>query len=301
MADGMMTGKAVAVTGAGREIALMMAAEGADVVVNDVGAALDGSGADQGPAAEVVAAIREAGGEAVVNADSVADAKGGERIVAAALDAFGRIDAVVNNAGILRDAIFHKMSHADFEAVLDVHLRGSFHVSRAAAAQFREQGSGAFVHFTSTSGLIGNIGQANYAAAKMGIVGLSRGIALDMARFGVRSNCIAPFAWSRMIGSIPTETEDQKARVEKLKSLTPEKIAPMAVFLASDAAAGVTGQIFSVRGNEVFLMSQPRPLRSLHRDGGWTPRTLADQMLPAFKNDLYDLDVSADVFPWDPV
>jgi len=301
VADGMMTGKAVAVTGAGREIALMMAAEGADVVVNDVGAALDGSGADQGPAAEVVAAIREAGGEAVVNADSVADAKGGERIVAAALDAFGRIDAVVNNAGILRDAIFHKMSHADFEAVLDVHLRGSFHVSRAAAAQFREQGSGAFVHFTSTSGLIGNIGQANYAAAKMGIVGLSRGIALDMARFGVRSNCIAPFAWSRMIGSIPTETEDQKARVEKLKSLTPEKIAPMAVFLASDAAAGVTGQIFSVRGNEVFLMSQPRPLRSLHRDGGWTPRTLADQMLPAFKNDLYDLDVSADVFPWDPV
>ena len=305
MADGMMTGKAVAVTGAGRgigrEIALMMAAEGAAVVVNDVGAALDGSGADQGPAAEVVAAIRQAGGEAVVNADSVADPKGGERIVAAALDAFGRIDAVVNNAGILRDAIFHKMSHADFEAVLDVHLRGSFHVSRAAAAQFREQGSGAFVHFTSTSGLIGNIGQANYAAAKMGIVGLSRGIALDMARFGVRSNCIAPFAWSRMIGSIPTETEDQKARVEKLKSLTPEKIAPMAVFLASDAAAGVTGQIFSVRGNEVFLMSQPRPLRSLHRDGGWTPRTLADQMLPAFKNDLYDLDVSADVFPWDPV
>jgi NAD(P)-dependent dehydrogenase (short-subunit alcohol dehydrogenase family) len=135
----------------------------------------------------------------------------------------------------------------------------------------------------------------------MGIVGLSRGIALDMARFGVRSNCIAPFAWSRMIGSIPTETEEQKARVDKLKTLTPEKIASMAVFLASDAAAEVTGQIFCVRGNEVFLMSQPRPLRSLHRDGGWTPRTLADQMLPAFRSDLYDLDVSADVFPWDPV
>ena len=305
MADGMMTGKTAVVTGAGRgigrEIALLMAAEGADVVVNDVGASLDGAGEDQGPAADVVAAIREAGGRAVVNADSVADPKGGERMIADALDAFGRIDCVVNNAGILRDAIFHKMSHADFEAVLDVHLRGSFNVSRAAAAHFREQGSGAFVHFTSTSGLIGNIGQANYSAAKMGIVGLSRGIAVDMARFGVRSNCIAPFAWSRMIGSIPTETEDQKARVDKLKSLTPAKIAPMAVFLSSDAAADVTGQIFCVRGNEVFLMSQPRPVRSLHRDGGWTPQSLADQMLPAFKSDLYDLNVSADVFPWDPV
>ena len=300
-----MTGKAVLVTGAGRgigrEIALLMAAEGADVVVNDLGASLDGAGADEGPAAEVVASIKDAGGRAVLNADSVADAKGGERMVEAALDAFGRIDAVVNNAGILRDAIFHKMSHADFEAVIDVHLRGSFNTSRAAAAYFREQGSGAFVHFTSTSGLIGNIGQANYAAAKMGIVGLSRGIAVDMARFGVRSNCIAPFAWSRMIGSIPTETEEQQARVDKLKSLTPAKIAAMAVFLASDAAAEVSGQIFCVRGDEVFLMSQPRPLRSLHRDGGWTPQALADQMLPAFKGDLYPLDVSGDVFSWDPV
>jgi NAD(P)-dependent dehydrogenase (short-subunit alcohol dehydrogenase family) len=295
----------VLVTGAGRgigrEIALMMAAEGAAVVVNDVGASLDGAGRDDGPAGEVADAIGAAGGKAVINGDSVADPAGAQRMIDAALDAFGRIDVVVNNAGILRDGIFHKMSHADFEAVIDVHLRGSFNTSRAAATLFREQGSGAFVHFTSTSGLIGNVGQANYAAAKMGIVGLSRGIALDMARFGVRSNCIAPFAWSRMIGSIPTETEEQKARVDKLKTLTPEKIASMAVFLASDAAAEVTGQIFCVRGNEVFLMSQPRPLRSLHRDGGWTPRTLADQMLPAFRSDLYDLDVSADVFPWDPV
>ena len=305
MADGMMTGKVALVTGAGRgigrEIALMMAAEGAAVVVNDVGASLDGAGRDEGPAGEVADAIGAAGGKAVINGDSVADPAGAQRMIGAALDAFGRIDVVVNNAGILRDGIFHKMSHADFEAVLDVHLRGSFNTSRAVATLFREQGGGAFVHFTSTSGLIGNVGQANYAAAKMGIVGLSRGIALDMARFGVRSNCIAPFAWSRMIGSIPTETPEQKARVDKLKSLTPEKIAAMAVFLASDAASEVTGQIFCVRGNEVFLMSQPRPLRSLHRDGGWTPRTLADQMLPAFRSDLYDLDVSADVFPWDPV
>lgn len=305
MAGDMMAGKAVLVTGAGRgigrEIALLMAAEGADVVVNDLGASLDGAGADEGPAAEVVAAIKDAGGRAVLNADNVADPRGAERMIEASLDAFGRIDAVVNNAGILRDAIFHKMSHADFEAVLDVHLRGSFNTSRAAAAHFREQGSGAFVHFTSTSGLIGNVGQVNYAAAKMGIVGLSRGIALDMARFGVRSNCIAPFAWSRMIGSIPTETDEQKARVDKLKALTPAKIAAMAVFLASDAAAEVSGQVFCVRGDEVFLMSQPRPLRSLHRDGGWTPQALADQMLPAFRGDLYPLDVSGDVFSWDPV
>ena len=305
MADGMMAGKAALVTGAGRgigrEIALLMAAEGASVGVNDIGAALDGSGHDEGPAAEVAAAIRDGGGKAAVNGDSVADPAGAQRMVAACLDAFGRIDVVVNNAGILRDGIFHKMSHADFEAVLDVHLRGSFNASRAAAPHFREQGSGAFVHVTSTSGLIGNVGQANYAAAKMGIVGLSRGIALDMARFGVRSNCIAPFAWSRMVGSIPTDTRAQQARVERLKALTPAKVAPMAVFLASDAAADVTGQIFAVRGNEVFLMSQPRPLRSLHRDGGWTPRALADHMLPAFMSDLYGPDVSADVFPWDPV
>lgn len=305
MADGMMTGRVALVTGAGRgigrEIALLMAAEGAAVVVNDIGAGLDGAGFDAGPAGEVADAIRAAGGKAVVNGDSVADPAGAQRMIGDALDAFGRIDVVVNNAGILRDGIFHKMSHADFEAVLDVHLRGSFNTSRAAATLFREQGSGAFVHFTSTSGLIGNVGQANYAAAKMGIVGLSRGIAIDMARFGVRSNCIAPFAWSRMIGSIPTQTPEQQARVDKLKSLTPEKVAAMVVFLASDAAAEVTGQVFCVRGNEVFLMSQPRPVRSLHRDGGWTPRALADQMLPAFRSDLYDLDVSADVFPWDPV
>jgi len=305
MAEGLMAGRVALVTGAGRgigrEIALLMAAEGAAVVVNDLGASLDGAGRDEGPAGEVADAIRAAGGRAVINGDSVADPAGAQRMVGAAVDAFGRLDAVVNNAGILRDGIFHKMSHADFEAVIDVHLRGSFNTSRAAATLFREQGSGAFVHFTSTSGLIGNVGQANYAAAKMGIVGLSRGIAIDMARFGVRSNCVAPFAWSRMIGSIPTETPEQQARVDKLKSLTPAKIAPMVVVLASDAARDVTGQIFCVRGNEVFLMSQPRPVRSLHRDGGWTPKALADQMLPAFASDLYDLDVSADVFPWDPV
>jgi len=302
---GCLDGKVIVVTGGGRgigrEIALLAAKEGAKVVVNDLGGSAEGEGADQGPARQVVAEIAASGGTAVASGDSVADAKGADAIVKTALDAFGRIDCVVNNAGILRDRIFHRMSVADFEAVIQVHLMGSFYVSKAAALHFREQESGAFVHFTSTSGLIGNFGQANYAAAKMGIVGLSKSIALDMARFNVRSNCISPFAWSRLIGTIPTATAEEQARVERIKTMSADKIAPLAVFLASDLSKDVTGQIFAVRKNEVFLMSQPRPIRSAHRDGGWTPQALAETMLPAFKPSLYPLDRSADVFNWEPI
>src|SRR6185436_8063066 len=175
-------GKVVVVTGSGggigKAIAQLMAAHGAKVVVNDIGAALDGSGHDDSPAAATVREIKAAGGEAAANTDSVADPKGAERLIQTALDVFGRVDAVVNNAGILRDRIFHRMSLDEWRAVIDVHLNGSFHVSKAAANHFKEQGAGAFVHFTSTSGLVGNLGQANYSAAKMGIVGLSKSIAL---------------------------------------------------------------------------------------------------------------------------
>jgi len=301
-----LDGKVIVVTGAGRgigrEMALLAARHGAKVVVNDLGGSAEGEGRDAGPAQEVVNEIRAAGGNAVANVDSVGDAKGGDAIIKTALDAFGRIDGVVNNAGILRDRIFHRMSVADWEAVIQVHLNGSFYVAKAAALHFREQQSGAFVHFTSTSGLIGNFGQANYAAAKLGIVGLSKSIALDMARYNVRSNCISPFAWSRLIGTIPTDTPEQLARVERVKAnMTAEKIAPMAVFLLSDLAKDVTGQIFAVRKNEVFLMSQPRPVRSAHRDGGWTPEALAEVMVPAFKPSFYPLDRSADVFSWEPM
>jgi len=174
-------------------------------------------------------------------------------------------------------------------------------MSRAAANYFKDQESGAYIHMTSTSGLIGNFGQANYAAAKLGIAALSKSIALDMARFKVRSNCIAPFAWSRMIGSIPVESPAQQARVDKLKQMTPAKIAPLAVYLASDLAQHVSGQIFAVRHNEIFLMSQNRPLRSVQRAEGWTPQTIADHAMPAFEAQFYALDRSQDVFSWDPV
>jgi NAD(P)-dependent dehydrogenase (short-subunit alcohol dehydrogenase family) len=208
---------------------------------------------------------------------------------------------VVNNAGILRDRFFFNMSVEEWRSVIDVHLNGSFYVARAAAPHFRSQQSGCYVHMTSTSGLVGNLGQANYSAAKLGIVGLSKSIALDMARYGVRSNCIAPFAWSRMIGSIPTETPEQQARVEKMKAMRTSKIAPLAVCLASDAAREVTGQVFAVRGNEIFLMSQSRPLRSVHRAEGWTAESVAAHALPALRAGFYALDRSQDVFSWDPI
>ena len=210
------------------------------------------------PAEEVVEEIKKRGGTAVANFESVAEAIPASKIVKTATDHFGRLDGVVNNAGILRDMIFHNMSVEAFESVIKVHLMGSFYVSHAAARLFREQESGSFVHFTSTSGLIGNFGQANYAAAKLGIVGLSKSIALDMGRFNVRSNCVSPFAWTRLIGTIPTETEDEKARVEKIQQMGPEKIAPICAYLLSDAAKDVTGQIFGVRMNEIFLLSQNR-------------------------------------------
>jgi NAD(P)-dependent dehydrogenase (short-subunit alcohol dehydrogenase family) len=301
----MLQGKVVLVTGAGggigRDIALAAAAHGAAVVVNDIGASLAGEGADASPAERVVAEIRAAGGRAAANADSVADPAGAERMIACALEAFARIDGVVNNAGILRDRFFHKMSVDDWDAVLKVHLYGSFHISRAAARHFKEQASGSFVHMTSTSGLIGNLGQANYAAAKLGLTALSKSIALDMLKFGVRSNCIAPFAWSRMTGAIPADTPAERARVERFKQMTPAKIAPLAVYLLSDAAREINGQIFAVRNNELFVISQPRPVRSVHRAEGWTPASIADHAMPALRAALVPLERSADVFAWDPV
>lgn len=301
----MLEGRVVAVTGAGRgigrEIALLCAKEGAAIVVNDPGVAQEGDGGDAGPAEQTAADIVAAGGKALPNLASVADPAGAASIIEDAVKAFGRIDAVVNNAGILRDRIWHKMSHEDWNAVIDVHLNGAFNVSKAATPYFRDQQSGSFIHFTSTSGLIGNFGQANYSAAKLGIVGLSQSIALDMARSGVRSNCIAPFAWSRMTASIPAETEAEKLRVERMKEMSADKIAPLVAFLASDASKDVTNEIFAVRKNEIFLFSKPRPIRSMHRSEGWTAEAIASDLLPAFKPSFTGNERSGDIFGWDPI
>ena len=300
-----VAGKVAIVTGAGRGIgrgiALLLAREGARVAVCDIGASLDGAGADVGPAQTVVNEIEKAGGEAIASTASISEPSNAEKIVAAALDQFGRVDILVNNAGILRDRIFHRMSWSDWSDVINVHLHGSFAMSRACATHFREQNSGSFVHMTSTSGLVGNFGQANYMAAKMGIVGLSRGIALDMARFNVRSNCIAPFAWTRMIDSIPAESEQEKERVARMREMSPEKIAPLTVYLASDRAEGITGQILSVRNNEIYLFNQNRPIRTIHRSDGWTPEKLDAQLKSAFAPSFTPLERSGDVFSWDPV
>lgn len=302
----LMKDKVVLVTGAGRGVgrgvALEMAKAGAAVVVNDLGVSLQGEGsADVSPAQEVVAEIEAMGGRAVADAHSVADWGGAHAMVQAAIDAFGRIDAVVNNAGNLRDVLFHKMTEDDFDAVIGVHLKGTFNVSRAAATHFRQQSSGAYVHMTSTSGLIGNLGQANYSAAKLGIAAMSKSIAMDMGRFNVRSNAVAPFAWTRMVGSIPEDTPEQKKRVEGLRRLVPEKVAPLCVALCSDAAAGVTGQIFGARNNEIYLFSQPRPFRTAHTADGWTPDAIVERVFPQFANDFLPLHKSGDVFTWDPV
>lgn len=301
----LLEGKVALVTGGGRGvgrgICLAMAQAGAKVVVNDLGATLEGQLDNEQPAQEVVRAIQAMGGEAIADGGSVSEWSDAQRMVKTAVDHFGRIDIVVNNAGILRDVMFHRMSESEFDAVIAVHLKGSFNVSRAAATFFKEQGSGSFVHMTSTSGLIGNFGQANYIAAKLGVMGLSKSIAIDMQKFGVRSNAVAPFAWTRMVSSIPNETAEQKKRVEGLMKLVPEKVAPFIVALCADEASNVTGQVFGVRNNEIYLFSQPRPIKTAHRGEGWTPESVLETAIPMMQSCFYPLDRSGDVFTWDPV
>ncbi|MFI4974570.1 MAG: SDR family NAD(P)-dependent oxidoreductase [Caulobacterales bacterium] len=304
---GVLDGKVVLVTGGaggiGKECALLAAREGAKVVVNDLGGSV--SGGDEGsagPAEQTAAEIRAAGGQAVSNSESVASLAAAQHMVQQALEAFGGLHAVINPAGILRDGMFHKMSEPDWDQVIAVHLRGAFNVSRAAVEHFREQQEGSFVHFTSTSGLIGNIGQANYAAAKLGVMGLSRILAMEGALKNVRSNIIAPFAWTRMIATIPVRDEASAERVGRMqRSMRTDQVAQMAVALASPGTADVNGQIFGVRGNEVVLFDQPRPVRSVARIEGWTPQTLIETAIPAIRSDFTDLGASATVFPYEPI
>ncbi len=300
----MLEGKVMVITGAGNgigaEIAKLAATSGARVVVNDFGVTPAGEGGDATVAGRVVDDIRSRGGEAVASVRNVADWDSAHGIIQDALDAYGRIDVLVNNAGILRDTMFHKMTRAEFDSVDDVNLRGVFYVSRAAAPHFKNQQSGCYVHMTSSSGLIGNIGQVNYGSTKLGVAGLSKCIALDMQRFGVTSNAIAPFAWTRMVATIP-DTPENKKRIEVNRRLKPERVAPMVVALASDAGRKTTGQIFGVRNNEIYLFSQPRPIRTAHTAEGWTPETIVERVLNAFEPSYFPLDRSNEVFTWDPV
>jgi NAD(P)-dependent dehydrogenase (short-subunit alcohol dehydrogenase family) len=304
---GVLEGKVVLVTGAangiGKECALLAAKEGAKVVVNDLGGGVAGGDeGSAGPAEQVVQQIKQAGGEAVSNSDSVTSRPGVARMIEQALDTFKGLHAIINPAGILRDTMFHKMSDKDWDSVLEVHLQGSYNVCHAAVSHFREQQEGSFVLFTSTSGLIGNVGQANYAAAKMGIVGMSRILAMEGAMKNVRSNTIAPFAWTRMIATIPVKDEASAQRVERMKNMMrADQVAQLAVALASPATKDVSGQIFAARGNEVFLMSQPRPIRGIGKVEGWTPETIANHCMPALKPSFFDLGATTSVFGWDPI
>jgi NAD(P)-dependent dehydrogenase (short-subunit alcohol dehydrogenase family) len=302
---GIVEGKVAIVTGGGGAIggaiSRLLAQEGAKVVVNDVGGSVFGTDQnDLGPAQKVVADIKAAGGQAVANGDSVSSWDSAQKIVQCARDTFGKIDLVVNNAGIIRMASFHKMMPKDWEDVINVHLHGSFYVARAAAPHMREQKSGAFVHMASTAGLVGTLGMANYAAAKIGIHGLSRSIAIDMGVFNVRSNAIAPAAHSRMIDATPNQTPEMAARIERRQRIQkPEHIANLTVFLLSDAAKDISGQIFGARGPEIYLYNQPRPVRTLFRSGGWAPKKLAEVLPGMLKNSLTPMERTGDVFSWD--
>ena len=289
-----LEGKVAIVTGAGRGIgrgeALALASEGAKVVVNDLGGAVDGSGASASPAEEVVAEIKKLDGEAVANYDSVATEQGGQSIVRTALDTFGKVDILVNNAGILRDKMLFNMTEEDWDTVLKVHLYGHFHTTRAVSPLFRQQRYGRIVNTASVAGLNATTyGQANYGAAKEGIVGLTRKVARDMGRYGVTCNCIRPNAGTRLTLSdeMKEARPEAMARFEEMK---PEGIAPLVVWLASDDAANVNGRTFFVEKGRVGLYSEPVLEKQLIKPGGWTIDELFMFMSGTMTKDLVNPD-----------
>jgi NAD(P)-dependent dehydrogenase (short-subunit alcohol dehydrogenase family) len=283
---GVLDGRVVIVTGGGRgigrETCLIAAAEGARVLVNDLGSGMKGDDSgDAGTAEEVAALIRRSGGKAISNSESVTNYAACEAMREAALAEWGALHAVINPAGILRDTMFHKMSSEDWDAVIDVHLKGTFNICRATIDHFREQEDGAYVLFSSTSGLIGNIGQTNYGAAKMGIAGLGRILAMENATKNIRVNTIAPGAWTRMTESVPIRDEAHAKRREMMRTqMGPEKPAALAVALASPLAKDVSGQIFGASGDNISVFSQPRPVDTKTKEGGWAPTDILSACLP---------------------
>jgi len=283
---GALSGKVVLVTGGGngigRECALIAAREGAKVLVNDLGGGeRGGDEGSAGPAEAVAREIRAAGGEAAANSESVSNMASVKGMVEQALDTFGALHAVINPAGILRDGMFHKMSEQDWDRVIEVHMKGSFNVARATIEHFRDQNDGAYVFFTSTSGLLGNVGQTNYGAAKMGIAGLSRIIAMEGARNNVRANALAPVAWTRMTQSVPVKDEAAAARrAQMAQAIRPDQPARLSVALVSEAAKHVSGQIFGASGENIILYSQPRPIESLTATDTWTVASILGEVLP---------------------
>ena len=301
-----LEGKTILVTGGGRgigrECALAAAKYGAKVLVNDLGGGMasteDGS---IGPAQEVVNEIRAAGGTAAANGGNVAKIEDVAQMVEQAKDELGGLHGVINPAGILRDLTLHKMTEADWDSVLAVHLRGSFNIVKTTIEHFREQREGSYVLFGSTAGLIGNVAQANYAAAKMGIVGLSRVVAIEGQSRNIRSNVLAPFAWTRMMDSVVPQNDEQAARLDRMKkTMRADQVAEFAVALCAPSA-DISGQIYAVRGDEILLFSQPRPIRSVSRIGGWDVNSILEAGLPSLKPSNIELCVPAAVFPYDPI
>jgi NAD(P)-dependent dehydrogenase (short-subunit alcohol dehydrogenase family) len=304
-----LEGRVAVVTGGGRGIgrgiALLLAEEGAKVVVNDYGVAVDGTQPTSGPAQEVVDEIKSKGGDAVANADTVATLQGGEAIIQTALDTFGRLDILINVAGILRDRMVFNMTEQEWDDVIAVHLKGHFNTTKPASIIFRQQRSGRIINYSSTSGLIGNPGQVNYGAAKAAIAGFSRVVARDLGRYGVTCNYIAPGAATRMTASVPETSRQLRARagiqgaasaaagpesqgLPPLVLREPEYVAPMTVFLATDKAWNINGQGFGVSGGTVSLLNQPLPYRTMYKPGMWTldelERDVPTQLMPGIPN-----------------
>jgi NAD(P)-dependent dehydrogenase (short-subunit alcohol dehydrogenase family) len=294
---GLLDGKVAVVTGGGtgigRAVSIGLAANGAKVVVNDYGVSVDGRDPSSAPANEVVEVIRKAGGQALASPESVATMAGGKAVVDLALKEFGDLSILVCCAGILRERMIFNMAEEEWDAVIAVHLKGHFTVMRPATAHMREKKAGSIVTFTSTAGLEGSPGQPNYSAAKEGIVGLTRSVALAMAKYGVRCNAISPTADTRMTQRLPSERRGAST------ATPPEAIAPVVAFLGSDRAAHITGQVIGVRGDEVAVYSHPAPVRTATRANGWTPEALADTWYRALGQDRRRR-LDAMKIPWPP-